>query len=823
MTHHNIDDMAYDMTRARAQAMSDVEEERAERERRRRVAEENRAAYDAAQESNRLRRGGSVSKMEWTPAGGTFSNTTFGPQTGMMPMREQFDWGMQSRVGADFADLARRSSMAQMHNVQIGVDSLSAAMRAALANGGRLPQNLVGILSRNLGLDGKNSSVFSAGFLGNGDFDIDIVTRGANGGLQRTTKKITPREQYGIVNSTPGVWGNDGIAVSQRLYDGLRNTMGKSELPPQGVYAENLRAYNTKKQSADTMKTVLGYYQAIQKEMSGGGKQPMSVADIRMRLAEKIMSDPKLGQAVMRVPDLNDDGTQKMVEDENGNQVPAMRMADPDNEEDQKRVMQNMAMQLNLVPDLRQGRQEGQADQDLARRMAMFDHIYNRVNPPTPPDVAAFQQRQRERQMREVEEAQAREDITRRPQQVINYFKDGRWYSGNGYIRDGKVYDGQGYEIEGATPAEMARGNDGEVFSNERGWVARALPSARELVGGGAGGGNASEGAAQGTRQPAQGEGGVNWTPGHDLRNDGKTYKGTGWLGVLRLPNGGVASEYTVGVEIGGKEIDIPTLVPTLTKEEQDLMVNDIIPNNKDIPDSIMKKAVDFAKMRLANGRSVFANDGTPQQAQQPAQGTQGAQQPQAQGTAQKPAQVEAQSKDKPVPPPDGKQTTEHNNKKYEWRWVNSQNRWAYAPIESAEQKRVKEEASMIRDFRSHGGKYNEDDDGNVSVRIADFDYLPDEDKAKLGSDTLDRIDGEVVFYQAKAKESRRAFQQRREAEQARLRDVAAADRSLRTATKRQKWVDEKMREWDIENDPTLQRKAVRQSSEMSDALMNAL
>lgn len=110
--------------------------------------------------------------------------------------------------------------------------------------------------------------------------------------------------------------------------------------------------------------------------------------------------------------------------------------------------------------------------------------------------------------------------------------------------------------------------------------------------------------------------GGEPWTPGSDLRNDGKTYKGTGWLGVLRLPNGGVASEYTVGVDIDGKEVDIPTLVPTLTKAEQDMMVNDIIPNSKEIPETIMKKAVDFAKMRLANGQSVFANDGKPSASQ---------------------------------------------------------------------------------------------------------------------------------------------------------------------------------------------------------------
>ena len=103
-------------------------------------------------------------------------------------------------------------------------------------------------------------------------------------------------------------------------------------------------------------------------------------------------------------------------------------------------------------------------------------------------------------------------------------------------------------------------------------------------------------------------------SPQFGLRNDGKTYKGTGWLGELKLPNGGVATEYTMQSDAvkdaDGKRIDFPTLVPTLTKDEVDTMVNDIIPNNKPVPDEIAQKAVDFARMRLANGMNVFANDG---------------------------------------------------------------------------------------------------------------------------------------------------------------------------------------------------------------------
>lgn len=96
-------------------------------------------------------------------------------------------------------------------------------------------------------------------------------------------------------------------------------------------------------------------------------------------------------------------------------------------------------------------------------------------------------------------------------------------------------------------------------------------------------------------------------------REDGSP-KGTGHLGVLRTPAGNIATEYTVGVEIGGKQIDIPTLVPTLTREEveQVLRAADDPTNKIQIPDSVIDKAIDFAQRRLSAGQSVFANTPTP-------------------------------------------------------------------------------------------------------------------------------------------------------------------------------------------------------------------
>jgi hypothetical protein len=91
-------------------------------------------------------------------------------------------------------------------------------------------------------------------------------------------------------------------------------------------------------------------------------------------------------------------------------------------------------------------------------------------------------------------------------------------------------------------------------------------------------------------------------------RNDG-TNKGTGYLGELKLPDGSVATEYTTqsnAVTVNGERIDFPTLVPTLSKQEISLMQNDLIPNKKEIPEPIMRKAIDHANMRLQKGLSVF-------------------------------------------------------------------------------------------------------------------------------------------------------------------------------------------------------------------------
>ena len=89
----------------------------------------------------------------------------------------------------------------------------------------------------------------------------------------------------------------------------------------------------------------------------------------------------------------------------------------------------------------------------------------------------------------------------------------------------------------------------------------------------------------------------------------GSREKGEGFLGVLELPDGGITTEYSVGVQLEanqGKETEIPSLVPTLTKAEISLMVNDIIPNKKAVPEKILQKAVDHANKRVREGKSPF-------------------------------------------------------------------------------------------------------------------------------------------------------------------------------------------------------------------------
>ncbi len=93
------------------------------------------------------------------------------------------------------------------------------------------------------------------------------------------------------------------------------------------------------------------------------------------------------------------------------------------------------------------------------------------------------------------------------------------------------------------------------------------------------------------------------------LRPDG-TKKGKGFLGLLKRPDGGVSSEISIGIELDGKEVLMPTLVPTLTKKEIKTLLNLPEGGVKDIPEEIIEKAVQHAGDRMRAGKSPFLEEG---------------------------------------------------------------------------------------------------------------------------------------------------------------------------------------------------------------------
>lgn len=101
------------------------------------------------------------------------------------------------------------------------------------------------------------------------------------------------------------------------------------------------------------------------------------------------------------------------------------------------------------------------------------------------------------------------------------------------------------------------------------------------------------------------GQGGL----GYGNRPDG-TPKGKGFLGVQKSKSGKDMTEYSVGININGKERDVPTLVPGLTKKELDyLKTEPDLSKRTPMNDAIIKKAEAHARKRLKEGKSVFADE----------------------------------------------------------------------------------------------------------------------------------------------------------------------------------------------------------------------
>lgn len=99
-------------------------------------------------------------------------------------------------------------------------------------------------------------------------------------------------------------------------------------------------------------------------------------------------------------------------------------------------------------------------------------------------------------------------------------------------------------------------------------------------------------------------------TPYYGERPDG-TLKGTGYLGEIPRSDGDVMTEVTTGVEINGKEMNIPLITPYSSKadieylKKADIKGKDFYDN---MPKGMMDRAVKHAVDRMKAGKPVYAN-----------------------------------------------------------------------------------------------------------------------------------------------------------------------------------------------------------------------
>lgn len=95
--------------------------------------------------------------------------------------------------------------------------------------------------------------------------------------------------------------------------------------------------------------------------------------------------------------------------------------------------------------------------------------------------------------------------------------------------------------------------------------------------------------------------------PDYGSRQDG-TRKGSGYFGELQRPDGNVSTELSIGMEIDGRETEIPLLVPTLTQDEINWLLSQENLDPQSVPQEIIDKAYDHAIQRMQQGQSPFAN-----------------------------------------------------------------------------------------------------------------------------------------------------------------------------------------------------------------------
>ena len=97
--------------------------------------------------------------------------------------------------------------------------------------------------------------------------------------------------------------------------------------------------------------------------------------------------------------------------------------------------------------------------------------------------------------------------------------------------------------------------------------------------------------------------------PISNARPDGSE-KGLGFFGALKRPDGKVSTEISIGLDVDGKQINVPLLVPSLTFEELNYLLQSNTDSKdflKNLPPSIMDKAYNHAEQRIKAGISPFA------------------------------------------------------------------------------------------------------------------------------------------------------------------------------------------------------------------------
>ena len=156
------------------------------------------------------------------------------------------------------------------------------------------------------------------------------------------------------------------------------------------------------------------------------------------------------------------------------------------------------------------------------------------------------------------------------------------------------------------------------------------------------------------------------------LRSDGVTDKGPGWLGVKFNKRGEAVTEYTIGVEIDGKEYEIPTLVPGLTAEEVDAILTSS-ETGQDLPKEIVDKAVQFAKVQISQDKPVFKEGLTPEQRKKLDRIAS-----RLQDRTNKKNEAARLKRNPPAPPPPGQSFWQQMAVKSDWTWYGLQKQFPY-------------------------------------------------------------------------------------------------------------------------------------------------